>query len=379
MPALKRVKTKYPGVTYVEVPSPTTGIEKVYYIRYRKSGRLIEEPVGRHYRDRMNPLKASRIRGRRLQGEDLPNRERREQERQARDAEANRMTIDRLWELYREAKPQLKAVRGEMRRYEKHLRGQFGNREPRELLPIDIDRLRIGLLKKCAPQTVKNVLSLLRLIINFGVKRGLCAPLSFRIELPRCNNVVTEALTDGQVRALFKACDEYPNRTAADIMRLALLTGLRRGEIVRLRWEDVDFGRGFLFLRDPKGGRTENVPLSPVARAILETRPRVEEIVFPYASSHLYPHWRRIREIAGLPKDFRPLHGLRHTFASMLASSGQVDLYTLQKLLTHKSPLMTQRYAHSRDESLRKASALAGNIIEEAIMAKDQKSEVTRA
>ena len=47
-----------------------------------------------------------------------------------------------------------------------------------------------------------------------------------------------------------------------------------------------------------------------------------------------------------MPSDFRPFHGLRHSFASMPASSGQVDMYTLQKLLTHKSPLMTQRNAH---------------------------------
>jgi site-specific recombinase XerD len=70
-----------------------------------------------------------------------------------------------------------------------------------------------------------------------------------------------------------------------------------------------------------------------------------------------------IKKGAGLPRDFRPLHGLRHVFASMLASSGQVDLYTLQKLLTHKSPTMTQRYAHLRDQALRQASDLAGNLI----------------
>jgi hypothetical protein len=52
----------------------------------------------------------------------------------------------------------------------------------------------------------------------------------------------------------------------------------------------------------------------------------------------------------------------------MLASSGKVDLYTIQKLLTHKSPVMTQRYAHLRDEALRNASTLAGQIIEQAAM-----------
>ncbi len=75
---------------------------------------------------------------------------------------------------------------------------------------------------------------------------------------------------------------------------------------------------------------------------------------------------RRIRERAGLPEDFRPLHSLRHVYASMLASSGKVDMYTLKKLMTHKSPLMTQRYTHLRDEALKRASDLAGDIIDKA-------------
>jgi integrase len=63
-----------------------------------------------------------------------------------------------------------------------------------------------------------------------------------------------------------------------------------------------------------------------------------------------------------LPDDFRPLHGLRHTFASWLASSGEVDLYTLQRLLTHNSPQMTQRYAHLADEALQRAAAVADKL-----------------
>lgn len=71
----------------------------------------------------------------------------------------------------------------------------------------------------------------------------------------------------------------------------------------------------------------------------------------------------RIKKKAGLPKNFRPLHGLRHVYASILASSGQVDLYTLQRLLTHKDPRMTQRYTHLRDEALKRASAVAGDLL----------------
>lgn len=83
--------------------------------------------------------------------------------------------------------------------------------------------------------------------------------------------------------------------------------------------------------------------------------------------------FKRIAKAAELPAGFRPLHGLRHVYASMLASSGQVDMYTLQKLLTHKSPLMTQRYAHLRDDTLKRASALAGDIINAAVNKKNDK------
>lgn len=74
----------------------------------------------------------------------------------------------------------------------------------------------------------------------------------------------------------------------------------------------------------------------------------------------------RIKKRARLPSNFRALHGLRHVYASMLASSGKVDMYTLQKLLTHKSPQMTQWYAHLRDEILKNASEVVVDLVSEA-------------
>ena len=70
-----------------------------------------------------------------------------------------------------------------------------------------------------------------------------------------------------------------------------------------------------------------------------------------------------VKARADLPADFRPLHGLRHLFASTLASSGQVDMLTLQKLLTHKSPQMTKRYSHLRDDALKQASGVASDLL----------------
>lgn len=105
------------------------------------------------------------------------------------------------------------------------------------------------------------------------------------------------------------------------------------------------------------------------ARDVLKNRPETAVHVFvrgdgkPFAD--INRRVNRIKKAAGIGADFRALHGLRHLYASMLASSGQVDMYTLLKLLTHKSPLITQRYAHLRDYTMRNASNLAGNIIEQ--------------
>jgi integrase len=93
------------------------------------------------------------------------------------------------------------------------------------------------------------------------------------------------------------------------------------------------------------------IPLNDSARRVLDGHPRLDgsPFVFPEHNGKQRVEIRkaanRIKRKAVLPKDFRPLHGLRHTYASMLASSGQVDLYILQKLLTHKSADMTQRNA----------------------------------
>jgi integrase len=168
-----------------------------------------------------------------------------------------------------------------------------------------------------------------------------------------------------------------PISKAAAFMKMALYTGMRRGELFRLQWQDIDFERGFIYIRTPQGGADQKIPLNTVAREVLENHPRLSEFVFPGRGGKqrvdITKQVNRIKEAAGLPKDFRALHGLRHVYASMLASSGQVDLYTLQKLLTHKSPAMTQRYAHLRDEALRRASDLAGDLLNQAVQGNKQK------
>jgi len=339
-------------------------LERVFYILFKKEGKLYEEKVGRQYADDMTPARAARIRADRIEGK----RQSRKEIREA--AAVTKWTIDRLWREYYGDKNS-KNWRTDHGRYRNYLQPDFGNKEPKDLVQIDAHRLRINLSKTKKPQTVKHVLVLLQRIINFGVKKGLCPGLSFKIEMPRVNNLKTEDLSPEQMSNLLEAINQDHDIQAANFMRMALLTGMRRGELFKLKWDDVDFDRGFIYIRDPKGSRDQVIPLNKAAEEVLQNHPRTgSPFVFPGRGGKQRTDFKRpinrIRAKAGLPPDFRPLHGLRHTYASMLASSGQVDLYTLQNLLTHKSPQMTQRYAHLRDETLRKAAELAGNLLENA-------------
>ena len=383
MPRQERIKTKYPGVYYIEANGARSK-ERIFYIYYRRNGKQIEEKVGYQYVDDMTEAKANGIRSDRIRGKEPSNEQRRETQKVAKLEEAGKWTLSRIWGEYETNKADSKAIRTDKGRFKKHIKPSLGGKEPHEIIRLDIDRLRVNLSKKLKPQTVKHVLGLLKRIIRFGAKRQLCRELPFPIDTVKVDNCTTEDLTPEQLKNLLKAITESTDIEAANIMRMALFTGMRRGELFKLKWADVDFDRGFITIRhDPKGGISQKIPLNDQARDVLKHHPETADHVFVRGDGKPFTDIRRrvnpIREAAGIGADFRALHGLRHVYASMLASSGQVDMYTLQKLLTHKSPIMTQRYAHLRDETLRKASTLAGNIIEQAAKAEDHKNETTTA
>ena len=374
-----RFKTSYPGVYYVKSTIPgSKKPDKIYYIRYRRQGKLIEEKAGRQSTDDMTPARASSKRTERLAGNQLSNLENRKVEQAAKDAEKNKWTITRLWEQYKEGKTVNKSLEVDDSRFHNYIKPFLGNKTPQELQPLDLDRIRIKLLKKkgLSPQTVKHILGVVKRACNFGFNKGLTPALSFRIEMPEVDNKVTEDLTADELNRLLAAIDADNNIHVGNMMRLALFSGLRRGELFKLKWSDIDFNRGFIDVIDPKGKVSQKIPLNAATRDVLMNHERTDSpYVFPGKDggprASVQKASRRIRERAGLPKSFRPLHGLRHTFASMIASSGKVDMYTLQKLMTHKSPVMTQRYAHLRDEALKKASDTTDDIIQQAINGKD--------
>jgi len=364
----KRHKTDYPGVFFRQADRiGAKGTEKVFYVVYKKNGKVFEEKAGRQYKDDMTPARAATIRGELIEGKRLSRKEKRKQEKARKAAEADKWTVSNLWDEYKKNRS-IKGLVTDQNRYENYIKPNFGDKEPKDILPLDVDRVRFKLLKKKSPGTVKNVLELLRRIINFGTKKNLCSGLNYKIEMPKVHNLRTEDLSPDQLKSLLMAIEKDTHTHAGPMMLMSLYTGMRRGEMFKLKWNHIDFEKGFINIVDPKGGPDQKIPLNDATRKLLKLHIKTKsQFVFPGRKGRqrvdINKAVNAIKKEAGLPKNFRPLHGLRHFYASMLASSGQVDLYTLQKLLTHKSPIMTQRYAHLRDEALKKASNLAGEII----------------
>lgn len=387
----ERIRTKYNGVFLVASVSPATGKpDNLIYIRYKKDGKLTEERVGRTSVDAMTPAKASLIRADRIRGKDLPNTERRAAEKAAKQAEAERWTVEKIFEAYQEAHPDQVSSKAWESLFKSHVLPEVGDRVPGDLCTLDIERLRRKVAKKnrkggtrpLSDQTVKHVLSLLKRVLRWAADRNYIeVPAHLKFTMPRVDNQVTETMTPEQASAYFRALDEETDRDSAAYFRIMILTGIRKSALLSLRWDDIDLDRGFVTLRgsSAKSGKTSTIPLSAGAIEIFkgmskktitsgEKKGQLSPYVWPGMEGGMRADFqrmgRRLREKAGLPKSFRPCHGLRHCYASWLASSGKVDLYTLQRLLTHGSPAMTQRYAHLADEALKRAASVADSILE---------------
>ena len=287
----------------------------------RRDGKMVEEKAGRQFQDDMTPARASGIRSKRIEGEQPTNEEKRETEEAIKNVPSP-WTINRLWEEYKLQRV-IKGLVQDENRYVKHIKPLLGAKEPKDFVPLDVDRLRLAVSKMHKTGTTRNVLALLRRILNFAVKKRLCEGVNFSIELPKANNVKTEDLTPDELAKLLKAIEKDENPQAGNLMRMALFTGMRRGELFRLKWADLDFERGFIHIREPKGGIDQTIPMNAEARKILESHTRADSpFVFPGRSGRqrtdIHKSVNKIRDAAELPKDFRALHGLRHVYASML-------------------------------------------------------------
>jgi integrase len=162
--------------------------------------------------------------------------------------------------------------------------------------------------------------------------------------------------------ALSMADQENVWKPAIAAAWLMILTGWRRGEVLGLRWSEVDLPRRTARLADTKTGASLR-PLSELACMVIQSQPMVGDVVFASRSGgQMIGHrkkWLRIAKLSGLPADIAP-HVLRHSFASLAADLGYNEP-TIASLLGHKTHSITSRYMHSADVVLLAAADVVAN------------------
>lgn len=283
--------------------------------------------------------------------------------------------VDELWDAYiAYAEKNKKSWKDDAIRWRIHVEPQLSGKRADEVRPYDVQAVLDRMKEKGrSPATIKQVHILIKRVYNWSDQMELYEGKNpgNKVKSPKVNNEKNVFLTTDQVSDLLKVLDEWPTRGIALMVKFALFTGVRKGETYKLEWQHVDMDRKSIKLVDPKGGDDQTLPISDAAvgvlREALKHRPSEScPYVFPTEAGTMRKatddSWKWIRKKAGLPNNVR-YHDLRHTYASLLASSGKVTQYTLQKLLTHKTPQMTQRYSHLTDQTLRDAA----NVLEEVL------------
>lgn len=286
--------------------------------------------------------------------------------RHFRTSEAKRRTVGELIDRYlRDILPTKASSRKQQAQYA-WWKEQLGALTLADLTPALIadyrDRLAQGVTpsgKKATPATQVRYLAALSHALTVAVREwGWLEDNPMRkVRRPTEPRGRVRFLSDAERKALLTACRESENRLLYPVVVLALATGARQGEILGLRWQDVDFGRGVARLEQTKNGERRALPLTGHALKVLREHAKIRRLntalVFPSASGKTPASLRKPWEAAlrqAKIEDFR-FHDLRHSCASYLAMNGATPS-EIAGVLGHKTLAMVKRYAHLSDQHL---------------------------
>lgn len=229
-----------------------------------------------------------------------------------------------------------------------------------EITVEDIERFKAARSKSVGPATVNRDLATIKTMLNKAVEWG-------KIEKSPAKNVKFLREPNGRLRYLEK--EEIQKLLSncspriKPIITLALFTGMRRGEVLGLKWHDIDFHRGIIYLLDTKNGAKREVFMNAlVKKALVGVRKNPESPYIFCAKNGRPYHDIRKSFFTALKNsgilNFR-FHDLRHTFASQLVMAG-IDINTVRELLGHKDIRMTLRYSHLSSDYKKRAVDILG-------------------
>lgn len=281
-----------------------------------------------------------------------------------------------------------------------HIQPQIGHIPISDLTTLDLQRFYRHLLdggrvdrvesrnkpKGLAPKTVRNIHQMICSAYNFAIDQRLVSKNPAQgCALPKIEHREMKTLTPEQLGAFFKEAKESG---VYELYYLDLATGLRRGELLGLKWTDIDFQRGTMKIQraiSRQNGKVTAVPLKtknayrtlPLSADVIgvlhaqKKRTGSSEWVFPspngtpMSPDSVLHMLQRVLKRAGLPRI--RFHDLRHTFATLALQNG-VDVKTVSSMLGHYSAGFTlDTYAHVTTDAQLKAAQTMGNILSRAV------------
>lgn len=314
------------------------------------------------------------------------------------------MTVSELCDLYikegcNDKKPS--TIYADKGRIERHIKKLLGNKKISALTRTDVARMRDDIVAgktkadiktgtrgraivKGGKGVARQSVSLLSAIYTFAIGRDLVTDNPCRgVKKPPANSNM-RFLSEQEFAELGDLLAEAQNSgehiSVINALRLLIFTGCRKSEITTLKWDYIDWNNACLKLPDSKTGQ-KVVRLAPAALEILQNQPRLEgnDYVFHGCKEGHYfvgigKAWGRIRKRRENLSDVR-IHDLRHSYASAGLASG-LSLALIGKLLAHKSPATTARYAHLSDDPAKSAADLIASRISNAIQKSDKDTVV---
>ena len=235
---------------------------------------------------------------------------------------------------------------------------EFGNLNVMDLNTMIVERYQTKHLSTRKPATTNRMMACLKHMLTKAVDWDMASEETLKqvrkVKFLKENNKRLRFLDVDECKRLISCCPKH----LKPIVITALNTGMRRGEILSLKWEQVDLRHGYISLRDTKSGEGREIPINKTLDGLFNEMPHSIESIYIFTDKDGNPY-------KGVKRSFNTalrnaeiygatFHTLRHTFASQLVMAS-VDLASVQELLGHKSLNMTLRYAHLAPEHKTKA------------------------
>ena len=285
-----------------------------------------------------------------------------------------RMRMDELLDLYindemprRKRASTIKLHTGQIDRY---IRPDLGSLAVADVTREHIRSLHRKVTDKGGPVTGNRVVSLLSAIMSFAIEHG-CITDNPAFRFPRHTEQPRRRyLSIAELGRVIADIDSSPAKDSADAVRMMLYTGARVGEVLAMKWDQIDFEKGIWNkpAAATKQNRDHHIPLTDETQALLKIRRKATnaEWVFPARfspSRHLTSirvFWKSVCKRAGITDCH--IHDLRHTFASLAARQG-VSLQVVGGLLGHSDHKTTNRYLHLYDDPLRDGAKAVARLV----------------